>query len=284
MIRRISEVVKNQAKPTCCHQMKHSTRSISIVSSGIDDTITVVQGATSTNTSPPPSPAPTKRSRFNPAEQVDPLVKGLRAGDRRALSKAITLVESSNVEHRRYANELMLKVLNEMNADAIERRRKTDSQRMYAALSPTLSSHARVRHSIETTTSPSPVSPQPTGEHEEDPDLVTTVDYKAKLKRPIRIGISGTPGVGKSTFIEAFGMFLINQFGLKVSVLSIDPSSQLTGGSILGTLINGGVSACVSVNTSSSINIDSNSSHSFCRETGYLFYFFTHDHDCYDWC
>ncbi len=49
----------------------------------------------------------------------------------------------------------------------------------------------------------------------------------------IRIGISGSPGVGKSTFIETFGMFLIN-LGYKVAVLAIDPTSHITGGSILG--------------------------------------------------
>ncbi|HEY5674075.1 MAG TPA: methylmalonyl Co-A mutase-associated GTPase MeaB [Malonomonas sp.] len=49
----------------------------------------------------------------------------------------------------------------------------------------------------------------------------------------IRIGISGVPGVGKSTFIEAFGMYLLRQ-GHKVAILAVDPSSQLSGGSILG--------------------------------------------------
>ena len=49
----------------------------------------------------------------------------------------------------------------------------------------------------------------------------------------IRIGISGVPGVGKSTFIEAFGQYLIRQ-GKKVAVLAVDPSSPLRGGSILG--------------------------------------------------
>lgn len=49
----------------------------------------------------------------------------------------------------------------------------------------------------------------------------------------IRIGISGTPGVGKSTFIEALGMFLIG-LGKKVAVLAVDPSSTRSGGSILG--------------------------------------------------
>ena len=49
----------------------------------------------------------------------------------------------------------------------------------------------------------------------------------------LRIGISGVPGVGKSTFIEAFGRHLISQ-GKKVAVLAVDPSSPLRGGSILG--------------------------------------------------
>lgn len=49
----------------------------------------------------------------------------------------------------------------------------------------------------------------------------------------IRLGITGTPGVGKSTFIDAFGMHMIEQ-GRKVAVLAIDPSSQLSKGSILG--------------------------------------------------
>ncbi|QFG01173.1 methylmalonyl Co-A mutase-associated GTPase MeaB [Psychrobacillus glaciei] len=49
----------------------------------------------------------------------------------------------------------------------------------------------------------------------------------------IRIGITGVPGAGKSTFIEAFGMMLCD-LGYRVAVLAIDPSSTLTGGSILG--------------------------------------------------
>ena len=51
--------------------------------------------------------------------------------------------------------------------------------------------------------------------------------------RSLRIGISGVPGVGKSTFIEALGMFLI-EGGHRVAVLAVDPSSSITGGSILG--------------------------------------------------
>ena len=51
--------------------------------------------------------------------------------------------------------------------------------------------------------------------------------------RCLRLGISGVPGVGKSTFIESLGVYLIEQ-GLRVAVLAIDPSSTLSGGSILG--------------------------------------------------
>jgi len=54
--------------------------------------------------------------------------------------------------------------------------------------------------------------------------------HKTKSKR---LGISGTPGVGKSTFIEAFGSFIIEK-GHKVAVLAIDPTSYISGGSILG--------------------------------------------------
>lgn len=49
----------------------------------------------------------------------------------------------------------------------------------------------------------------------------------------IRIGISGSPGVGKSSFIEAFGLHLVGQ-GHRVAVLAVDPSSRVSGGSILG--------------------------------------------------
>lgn len=52
-------------------------------------------------------------------------------------------------------------------------------------------------------------------------------------RQALRIGLSGTPGVGKSTFIEAFGLHLTGQ-GLRVAVLAVDPSSARSGGSILG--------------------------------------------------
>lgn len=89
----------------------------------------------------------------------------IRAGDRRALARAITLVESARADHRAEALGLL------------------------ADLRP---------------------GPQ-----------------------ALRIGLSGTPGVGKSTFIEAFGLMLTGQ-GLRVAVLAVDPSSARSGGSILG--------------------------------------------------
>jgi LAO/AO transport system kinase len=90
----------------------------------------------------------------------------LKSGNRRALAKAITLVESKLDKHRVEAQEVLNQLLPE------------------------------------------------TG-------------------NSIRIGISGIPGVGKSTFIEAFGQYLIS-LGKKVAVLAVDPSSPLRGGSILG--------------------------------------------------
>ncbi len=94
------------------------------------------------------------------------LIQGLRAGNRRALAKAITLVESTRHEHQQRAQRLLDAVL-------------------------------------------------------------------PNTGRSMRIGISGVPGVGKSTFIEALGMHLI-EGGHRVAVLAVDPSSTVHGGSILG--------------------------------------------------
>ncbi|WGH79871.1 methylmalonyl Co-A mutase-associated GTPase MeaB [Jannaschia ovalis] len=99
-------------------------------------------------------------------DSPDPLHQPLLDGDRRALARAITLVESTRPDHRDRAAAL-LDGLRDANRQAL------------------------------------------------------------------RIGLSGTPGVGKSTFIEAFGMMLTGQ-GLRVAVLAVDPSSARTGGSILG--------------------------------------------------
>ena len=94
------------------------------------------------------------------------LVDGVLAGERRALAKAITLIESTRPDHQQRAQQ----VLN--------------------ALLP-------------------------------------------KTGGAVRLGISGVPGAGKSTFIEALGVWLIEQ-GKQLAVLAVDPSSTVSGGSILG--------------------------------------------------
>lgn len=105
-------------------------------------------------------------ARARIAVSVDEFSKGILAGNRRALAKAITLVESRRADQRDIAGALLTRLL------------------------------------------PS------TG-------------------KSLRLGISGVPGVGKSTFIESLGMYL-TQKGHRVAVLTIDPSSTLSGGSILG--------------------------------------------------
>lgn len=70
---------------------------------------------------------------------------------------------------------------------------------------------------------------------QEDNELSTQLidELYPSTGNSIRIGITGVPGVGKSTFIEYFGKYLISK-GKKIAVLTIDPSSQKSGGSILG--------------------------------------------------
>lgn len=106
------------------------------------------------------------------SQSVSELAAAVRDGDRSALARAITLVESTRADHRQRAQELLLEL-----------------------------SSASGRY------------PQP--------------------EAAARVGITGVPGVGKSTGIEALGMYLIEQ-GHRVAVLAVDPSSTRTGGSILG--------------------------------------------------
>jgi LAO/AO transport system kinase len=59
-------------------------------------------------------------------------------------------------------------------------------------------------------------------------------DLVASAGSAVRVGITGSPGVGKSSFIEALGLHLVETRGERVAVLAVDPSSPVTGGSILG--------------------------------------------------
>jgi LAO/AO transport system kinase len=94
------------------------------------------------------------------------LVRGIRAGDRATLARAITLIESKRADHRRTAHHLVQELL-------------------------------------------------------------------PHTGKAVRLGITGAPGVGKSTTIDVLGTYLTGK-GHKVAVLAVDPSSTRTGGSILG--------------------------------------------------
>ncbi|MBB4078943.1 LAO/AO transport system kinase [Lewinella aquimaris] len=64
-------------------------------------------------------------------------------------------------------------------------------------------------------------------------ELIALAEAQPHASQTFRLGISGTPGVGKSTFIEAFGLEILRR-GHRLAVLAIDPTSSLSGGSILG--------------------------------------------------
>lgn len=96
---------------------------------------------------------------------IEELATRVASGERRALARAITLVESARADHQSQASALL--------------------------------------HALP------------------------------KDRQALRIGLSGTPGVGKSTFVESFGLMLVRE-GLRVAVLAVDPSSTRSGGSILG--------------------------------------------------
>lgn len=130
--------------------------------------------------------------------QVADLATRLVTGDRAALSRAITLVESTLPEDRQQGSLLLMRVLETINA----RKEKLKA-----------------------------------GKLTDMPKHVSVTEGERRSFTPngaLRIGISGPPGVGKSTFIESFGMYLAAKAGQRVAVLTIDPSSARTGGSILG--------------------------------------------------
>jgi LAO/AO transport system kinase len=130
-------------------------------------------------------------------------VDGILAGNRTILSQAITLIESSLPSHQHKAQEIIGECFKVCH------------------------SSFAIRH-----------SPHESGQHSDEPQIRTAnreqrtanSEYQASS---IRIGITGVPGVGKSTFIEALGKQLTSQ-GHKLAVLAIDPSSSRSKGSILG--------------------------------------------------
>ncbi|KAF9942283.1 hypothetical protein BGZ67_002302 [Mortierella alpina] len=155
-------------------------------------------------------------------DSVEGLLAGLVQGDRYALARAITLVESTNSRHRVQAQQLLSKILERESTLA------SHQSTTLANAAPSLDDKpaSGTDHTMNSTSS-NTVASKATS------DSTDQLEPVLRLGRSFRIGLSGPPGVGKSTFIEAFGMYLVSK-GHRVSVLAVDPSSSRTGGSILG--------------------------------------------------
>ncbi len=151
------------------------------------------------------------KSEKNKPLSVADFVNGIRKGNRTILSKAITLVESSLAAHQEKAQEIIAHCLR-----SEVRGQRSDGPQQASDIRPPISDFRPPTFDRR-----SPIS-----------DLRSpTSDLRPASS--IRIGITGVPGVGKSTFIEAFGKYLTAQ-GHKLAVLAIDPSSSRSKGSILG--------------------------------------------------
>lgn len=131
------------------------------------------------------------------------LVSELKNGDKTALSRAITLIESTAEKHQKLAKEILKLAFSAENT---------------------------VDQNISK--SPKEAFDQNKG-HRFGGVKDLSKDLNSTGPKTLRIGITGVPGVGKSTFIEQLGILLTSQ-GHRVAVLAVDPSSSLSGGSILG--------------------------------------------------
>jgi len=145
------------------------------------------------------------RSKRAKTIMVDEYVEGILAGNRTLLSKAITLVESSLARDQELARQIIDQCLKAGNSEFKIQNSKFkigSAELRFASVQ-----NQSVNQSVNQSINPIPAT--------------------------IRIGITGVPGVGKSTFIEALGMHLVRQ-GHRLAVLAIDPSSTRSKGSILG--------------------------------------------------
>ncbi|KAF9911066.1 hypothetical protein EC991_004940 [Linnemannia zychae] len=136
------------------------------------------------------------------------------------------LVESSNPRHRILAQELLSKILERESSLATQQKTSLANSTPSLDDKPVASDSIGATTTTTTTTTPSLAQQVTAGSDGKK-------DQPIRLGKSFRIGLSGPPGVGKSTFIEAFGMYLVSK-GHRVSVLAVDPSSARTGGSILG--------------------------------------------------
>ncbi|KAA0165248.1 hypothetical protein FNF28_03529 [Cafeteria roenbergensis] len=189
------------------------------------------------------------------------------AGDRRSLSRAITLIESSREEHRRQAELLLDAVLERRRSDdsqsaaakarataraaaeaaaaAASAKGSTGAEAMGAAAEAAVAAEAALdsdlargpatRTEEESAASAPAASGADGGAASElpSPPAGPGGEFHGGWPSTLRVGIAGPPGAGKSTLIEALGQQLC-AWGHRVAVLAIDPSSTRTGGSILG--------------------------------------------------
>lgn len=144
---------------------------------------------------------------------VDALAEGVVSGSRGHLARAITLAESTHPDHRTAARELLRRLTPAAGESACPQPDPTTHD-------PEPESEPALEPASASASDSEPVDGPPTTAA---PSTVTSV----------RLGISGVPGAGKSTFINALGLRLIEE-GHRVAVLAVDPSSARSGGSILG--------------------------------------------------
>eukprot|EP00331_Platyophrya_macrostoma_P025643 CAMPEP_0176439930 /NCGR_PEP_ID=MMETSP0127-20121128/20259_1 /TAXON_ID=938130 /ORGANISM="Platyophrya macrostoma, Strain WH" /LENGTH=382 /DNA_ID=CAMNT_0017824339 /DNA_START=195 /DNA_END=1339 /DNA_ORIENTATION=+ len=137
-------------------------------------------------------------------------VSDIACGQRRALAKSITLVESDNPLHARKIGALLR---------SLRMHRFHQQQRVVATVGTSMAGSG--------SSQPPPPASSIRAAH------ATTTTQRLKAHCP-RIAISGSPGAGKSCFIEAFGLYLVEKLNLSVAVIAVDPSSTVTQGSILG--------------------------------------------------
>lgn len=153
-------------------------------------------------------------------------------------------VESMRADHRRQA-ELLLDALLHHRARNPRSGAAADSamRALFTVAAPAFSNKDRLEHAhpLESKTAAQYLRSLKEGEKEsasaaggEQLEGGGLPKSAAAIPSTFRIGIAGPPGAGKSTLIEAFGMFLVQKMGLRVAVIAVDPSSCRSGGSILG--------------------------------------------------
>lgn len=160
---------------------------------------------------------------------IDQLFEDIPKGCRRSLSRAITLVESNHPDHQELANQLLSKILKHRSVSLLDYSTRRNDYQQYARDQAFIA-----EHSVRDLTQDMAPQKEANTIHSHKALPPALFMNNGRPKGNLRIGLSGNPGAGKSSLIETFGLHLINKYGLRVAVLSVDPSSSITGGSLLG--------------------------------------------------